>query len=362
MKIVPTWKELKIFISYNKRVSLISFGVIFTLFLLLYGYNLLSTEEIQMEEEYLSQAEIIEILNSDPEDVDSRDLDDIDEALGQERYHFTVLVESISQELISNQHVMKSILIRDDVVDLIEEEVGFDITIDPSLITSVYNENNMLRIAIGTGDVVQNKMITQAYYDAFNNGDIPYFDNKSVYLIDNEPFMEEEETWFDLALIQDEGLSISEALTSIILVIITSVIIAIVIPVIKTIFQKNVPVAYKLEQDEHDKVIDLNNLSVQSENDYLDSIAYTILSSKMISKLVLSQGEIMPELLDKLSISSKKNNQKITIANDIIKTDPSLDIDEIFILVQLNQTEKHWYQNQRIQIKNIAAPVTIIQL
>lgn len=362
MKLLPTKNELLDFFKYNKKLMIISTLTFFTLFLFLFAYNILSSDTNELGEKYLSQEEIMKVLERNPEEVDQSELEDINKALEQERYSFTVLVENDSQSFMNNQHVMKSMLVREDVVANIQESAGIDIEPTAELAINVYNEKDMLRIAIGTGNVDDNKKLAKAYYEAFNNSEIPFFDNKTVYQINTEPTLEEEESWFDLATIKIVDFSASEIFAILIAVLILSIIFGGIIAIIKSVFQKNIPISFRLEQSTDDKVIYLSKLSSISKAQFIDNMVFAISNPNNKKKLVLSQNDLPEKVIEKLNMAKLSDTQpKIMIAEEIARTNPAYTYEEVIVLVQQNQTEKDWYKNQRIQTEKFDLPVTIIQ-
>lgn len=362
MNLIPTWNEVKSFFKINKKVMGISIAGFLVVFLALFGYNLLSSDDVELEPEYLTQDEIIEILDRDPEDVTANELNDINESLENERYTFKVLVENDSQEFMTNQHVMKSIMIREDVVSSIEEKSGVTINPSATLAIGVGSENDILRIVIGTGNVDDNKKIADAYFDALISNELPFFEDKMIYAMDDEPFLEEEKTWFDLAGTQLAELSTTAIILIVIVGIVLSLIVALIIAVLKSVFQKKVPVSYKLEKSSKDKVVYLTKLSSVSEEQYLNNLAFAIENPSTNKKLVLSQQVLPAELSKRVSQKAISGQQsQLTIADEVSNTNPAYTYDEVVILVKQNQTDKDWYKNQRIQIEKLDVPVTIVQ-
>ena len=362
MNLIPTWNEIKSFFKVNKKLIGISIVGFLTVFLALFGYNLLSSDSEILEPEYLSQEEVVEILEREPEDVSASELDQVKEALGHDRYTFKVLVEKESQEFMNNQAVLTNIMISEDVVSMIEERSG--VAIEPEAIQSigVASENDILRVVIGTADVADNEKIANAYYDVITNQELPFLEDKTVYAMDDEPFLEEEQSWFDLAGTQLAELSTTAIAVTIIGGIILSMIVAVLIAILKSVFQKKVPVSYKLEKDAKDKVVYLTKLASVSEEQYLNNLAFAIENPTSKKKLVLSQQVLPTKLSKKLSQKAVSGQQtKLTIADEVSNTNPSYTYDEVVILVKQNQTDKDWYKNQRIQIEKLDAPVTIVQ-
>lgn len=362
MNLIPTWNEFKSFFKVNKKVIGISIAGFLVVFLALFVYNLLSSDSEVLEPEYMSQEEVVEILGREPEDVTATELDQVEQALAHDRYTFKVLVEKDSQDFMNNDAVLRNIMIQEDVVSMIEERAG--ITIEPEATQSigVASENDILRVVIGTADVEDNERIANAYYDAIINNELPFFEDKTIYAMDDAPFLEEEQSWFDLAGTQLAELSTTAIVLTILGGIIFSLIVALGIAVLKSVFQKKVPVSYKLEKDAKDHVVFLTKLNSITEEQYLNNLVFAIESPTSKKKLVLSQQVLPAELSKKLNQKAISGQQpQLTIADEVASTNPAYLYDEIVILVKQNQTDKDWYKNQRIQIEKMEASVTIVQ-
>lgn len=362
MNLIPTWNEVKSFFKINKKVMGIAIAGFLVVFLALFGYNLLSSDSEVLEPEYLSQEEVVEILGREPEDVTATELEQVEQALAHDRFTFKVLVEKDSQDFMNNQSVLKNIMIREEVVSMIEERAG--ITIEPEATQSigVANENDILRVVVGTADVEDNEKIANAYFEAIINNELPFFEDKTIYAMDDEPFLEEEKTWFDLAGTQLAELSTTAIILIVIVGIVLSLIVALIIAVLKSVFQKKVPVSYKLEKSSKDKVVYLTKLSSVSEEQYLNNLAFAIENPTTNKKLILSQQVLPAELSKRVSQKAISGQQpQLTIADEVSNTNPAYTYDEIVILVKQNQTDKDWYKNQRIQIEKLNVPVTIVQ-
>lgn len=367
MKNIPSKEEVIGYLKSGKKLIAISVGGFIVLYALLLAYSLYSTfvELRDVEELYLSQEEIVEILDREPEEVTAAEIREIEEALEQDRFAFGVLIEREDQTFYNYPQLLTELLISEEVVSHVEEAIGQEILPNPELAVEVYEDSStrIQEVVIGTADVEDNLLISQAYYDAIQEeGLIPPLDDKLIFMMDNEPFLIEEETWLDLVMVQIQYFSPIRAAVGFIVMLTLGVLAGVVLVLFKTVFQKEIPFMYELKEDESDKVIYFTQIRGVKEEEQFAKLSHAIVAYPEKRKLVLTQYDLNDRFADRLHEKSSVEAGKGSpvIANDLEEVSVDHVFDEVIILVQQNKTSKNWYKNQRIQLKRLDLPVTVL--
>lgn len=366
MKNIPTKEEVIGYIKNGRKTIVITVGVFVLLFMVLIAYSIYSTftETREEEEEFLSQEEIVEILEREPEEVSTADIRNIEEALEEERYAFGVLIEREDQTFYNYPNLITEFLISEEVVSYIEARVGRELLPSAELAVEVSEDSStrILEVVVGTADVEDNRVIAQAYYDAIQEeGLIVALDDKVIYMMDDEPFLVETETWMDLALAQIQYISPIRAVIGFVVTVIIGFITGVIIVLFKTMLSKEIPFMYELEENDSDTVLYFNQLRGISTEEKQVKLAHSISRFPQKKKIVLSQFEL--DTVSNLLTEEKKEHQsgnEILFFRDFAECPSDVQFDEVIILIEQNKSTKDWYKNQRIQLSRTTAPVTIL--
>jgi len=366
MRNIPSKDELISYIKKGKKTIIASMFIFVILFAILYAYSIYTNYQKSREEEdlFLSQEEVTDILNREPQEVSVDEVRDVEEALEQNRYSFGVLIERQDQSLYTYPNLIREFLVSEEVVNHIQESIGKEILPSPEHVV-VVTEDSQTRIQeviIGTADEEDNILIAQAYFEAFQEDVIAPLNDKNVYMMDQEPLLIEEETWLDLVHAQIQLFDPLTMIIGIIMFLIIGFIIGIIIVLLQTMRQKEIPFLYSLEKDNLDKVLYLNHLKVKDEEQFYRQLTHTILNFPDKKKLILSENKIDINLENQLKRLSKekKTGLEYSIINNIEDSDIGIDYDEVIILVKQNMTAKKWYENQRILLDRLNIPILII--
>lgn len=364
MKNIPSKQEVVGYLKSGKRMIAASAGGFIILFALLLAYSIYSTFVDLREEEdlYLSQEEIVEILDREPEEVTASDIRDIEEALEQERFAFGVLIEREDQSFYNYPELLTQLLISEEVVSHVEDAIGREIRPSPELVVEVNEDSNtrIQEIVIGTANMEDNILISQAYHEAIQEeGLIPPLEDKTIFMMDNEPFLVEDDTWLDLVMIQIQYFSPIRAVVGFIVMLGLGVLVGVALVLFKTVFQKEIPFMYELKEEETDKVLYFTQIRGVKEAEKYDKLSHAVVAYPDKSKLVLSQ-HALNERFEQRIYEKGSDDVSLEIVKDLEEISINQLFDEVIILVQQNKTSKNWYKNQRIQLKRLELPVTIL--
>lgn len=369
MKNIPTWKEVKNYLLNGKKIIYATMGIIVVLFSLLYAYNIYANYQQLREEdeEYLSQDEITTITESDPEEITVEQLNEVEEALAQDRYLFSVLIEREDQSIYNYPELIREFLISDEVVRYVEEETGRPLLPNPEMAVVVEEDSSthLQKIIIGTGSEEDNSAFALAYYNALQEeGLVTALENKDVYLMDEEPYIEQVETWYDVVFEQIQVFSPLKAILVLITALLFGFILGILIVLVRTVYQKEIPFLYSLEHDKTDKILYFNQLKAVSNDEMKQKLTHAIMPTGNKKTIVITQKIINNELLETLSKFEATENNSISMplfVKDVDEIDPNYSFEEVIILVKQNETTKAWYENQRIQLERFEVSVIILQ-
>lgn len=366
---IPTWQELKNYLVNGKKIIYITMGTIVVLFSLLYAYNIYANyQQLKKDDgEFLSQDEITSITESDPEEVSVQQLNAVETALTQDRYLFSVLIEREDQSLYNYPQLIREFLISDDVVNFVEEKTGKKLLPNPEMAVKVEEDSDthLQKILIGTGNEEDNNAFALAYYSVFQEeGLIKALDDKAVYLMNEEPYIEEVETWYDVVFEQIQIFSPFRAVLVLIIALLFGFIMGVLIVLIKTIYQKEVPFLYSLEYNKSDKILYFNQLKAVSTEEMNQKIAHVIIPRENKKTVIITQIQLGDKTIEDSSIMEaieSTSNSIPLFVKDVDEIDPNYSFEEVIILVKQNKTTKVWYENQRIQLERFNVPVVIVQ-
>lgn len=364
MRNIPSKEEVTGYIRKDKKTILLTMAVTVVLFILLFGYSLYSSySELNEEDQFLSQDQVVEILEKEPEEVSVEEIREIEETLEQKRYSFGVLIEREDQTLYNYPDLITEFLISEDVVSFVEEFTGETILPSPELAVEVSEDSSskIQYIMIGTANEESNLVFAKAYYQALKNKElIPSLQDKSVYMMDEEPFLVEEETWMDIVLDQIQLFSPVENVIGFIISLIVGFFLGVALVLLKTMLRKEIPFMYELKEKETDKIIYMNKLRGLDTQELFRKLSHSILMFPDNKKLILSQQSIKENLYTEIEQRGNPDEyQQVKILNDVEQSENLTKYDEVIILIEQNKTTKNWYKNQRIQLERIEIPVTI---
>lgn len=364
MKNIPTKSELFSFLKSGRKTIGLSIIIVISVVLLFFVYNVYSGyQEFIREEEFLSIEEIVEIVDREPEDIQAFELREVEEALAQDRYGFSFLIERDDQSFYHYPNLIEQLLIKNDVIDFIQNQTGIIMPLPAELVVDVVNDSrtNSLVLWIGTGDEELNIELAQAYFQLLLEEQyvLPILEDKQVYIIEDEPFIEEIKTWRDIVLGQVELFSFTGLVVSVVSAAIFGFGLGVFLILIKNFRQPTIPLMYGLEYEDTDTVLYFNKLSLNSSKELLDKIAHAIYSSPSTAKLLLSEDELSTKI--KSTSFNKQFHNELTIAQKVEEVSVPFTFEEVIILVNQNHTSKAWYKNVRLQLKRHDIHVTIIQ-
>lgn len=280
---------------------------------------------------------------------------------------FVFYVENTDQGVYTNSNFLDSVFLSSEFINGAERNTDIEISeliekqlesgFVPTLLDrgyigvgrNVHNETMQFQVKLGTEE--ENLAVANYYFDLLVNDEIPFLQNKTIYIV-NEPYLVE---------LSEENISASNQTSSdssLPILILKGIIFAggsLIVGILSMFlyhfFTNKINYAFSYEFDVSDTffVIRKNNAEFES----------TIANPNYGKKLVLSQENFSDQV--KLNMTGGKA-ENYYFSNQLILENPAEEFNEIVFIIVENQTDKEWYYKQREVLKNFSNPVKIIQI
>ena len=354
MKNLPTMKETKGFLQDNKKTIIGTALAIVVLYALAIAYTLFTDGKVEEIKE-IDPATGLELqLITDSEY----------KALLENAVRFDFYVENTEGYAFTSFNLLESVLLSPEVYEMIHSvepivasdaieamEEG-DIPANYMIDVDTDYDTSELHITVGTGDEAKNEAIATVIYQAMQAGAIPFFANKSVYMLSEphvvqlekgpEPTDESGSASALLYLVMGAGLFIGGLLFGMLLAF------------FRLFFKKEITDVFNYRMSDDDTVLDLSH-TIAAEQE--TALAHGIQHPAAARKLVLSEEPLAPTVQKRLE---EMEGAPYLFAQSVLAADPLLHFEEIILVSRKNGTTKDWYKNQRTLLENYATPIKII--
>lgn len=370
MRNLPTIEELISFLKDNLKIIILSIVSCLFLFVVGIGYTIYTDSKIEDTVQNTVQEEnlldnIDETLPLE-EQLEPEEIEMIVDKLQEDGVEFSFYLEKESADPFKSPDLLKELLVSPNVLNTVEQEANTKIIPSPELAVNVSlnSDNLLLTVTVGTGDVYKNKAIADAYFKIISEENTPFFDNKTVFIVDepettemldNEDNINETDINSSLTM---GSLTPKRIILLAIAAIVLGITIGVIIALALSLLKKEVDEIYGFAVDDEDTILNMSKLNKQSKDEISKQVVHSIIHPSKKTKLVLSEtkldNEIVKKLHDEANIhfenSEDLSNDKevsVIIANSIIDIDPKINIDEVAFICKKNETTKRWYENQR---------------
>lgn len=370
MRNLPTIEELISFLKDNLKIIILSIVSCLFLFVVGIGYTIYTDSKIEDTVQNTVQEEnlldnIDETLPLE-EQLEPEEIEMIVDKLQEDGVEFSFYLEKESADPFKSPDLLKELLVSPNVLNTVEQEANTKIIPSPELAVNVSlnSDNLLLTVTVGTGDVYKNKAIADAYFKIISEENTPFFDNKTVFIVDepettemldNEDNINETDINSSLTM---GSLTPKRIILLAIAAIVLGITIGVIIALALSLLKKEVDEIYGFAVDDEDTILNMSKLNKQSKEEISKQVVHSIIHPSKKTKLVLSEtkldNEIVKKLHDEANIhfenSEDLSNDKevsVIIANSIIDIDPKINIDEVAFICKKNETTKRWYENQR---------------
>lgn len=354
MKNLPPLKETKGFLQDNKKTIIGTALAIVVLYALAIAYTLFSNDKVKEIKE-IDPATGLELqLITDSEY----------EALLEDAVRFDFYVENTEGYAFTNFNLLEAVLLSPEVYEMIHtvepiiatEEVEAmeegEIPANYMIDVDTDNETSELHITVGTGDGAKNAAIASLLYEAVQAGTIPFFENKSVYLLSEphvvqlekgpEPTDETGNSSLLLYLVMGTGLFIGGLLLGVLLAF------------FRLFFKKEITDVFNYRMSDEEIVLDLSHTTAVDQE---KALVHGIQHPAATRKLVLSEEPLALTVQKRLD---QMEGSPYVFAQSVLSADPLLSFDEVILVSRKNGTTKDWYKSQRTLLENYTTPIKII--
>lgn len=342
-------KNILLFLRKNIKIILGPAVVMFLVFLL---FSIVDNVRSPLEEDYEESSthreeQLQNFSSYDIEDLTEEELEEYKSLLHEEGFYFRVYIEHPNAGAFTSSYVIEEIIKKDEVLDLVTSITEMEFTdISPELAIQVSSINNSVihNVQVSTNDIEFDRVIAEAYLTIINNQEIDFFNDRRVYVLDNQVIpvnVEETDLIEDSPSLADSDLSVVDRFLFALIGLILGLVIGVLLAFAKVKTNNEIGEFYKIKQSDDDLIIDYSGLSL---NEYLQNILHAVYYPASNRKAIISENSL-PKSLEE---NFKKSN--ISIANDISSLENDVLYDEIIIVIEKNVTGKDWYNLQRKQL------------
>lgn len=287
--------------------------------------------------------------------------------------NFYFYVEYADNSAFTNYLLIEEYLLTESLMEEASKEIGIDIN---ALITNTENsikltngpvktskvigtmrnsDMNLLELYVNVGDEGQNLKLTNFYYDLLINKNIPFLEDKGVYIFEEPNFIELEESTESFSFERNDSGNILR--TIVIGIIVGSIISTAILLLLTLISQKlNYSFSYFINRDDIFYLID-NKIPFNEELKFLlqfNSNSNTIIVCQDTDKLLEnSSGKMINKMI---------SNSKVKVRNNIYEVEDFNHIDRIIFIIQEDVTTRKWYDRQRNIEKILKIPTVVLQI
>lgn len=273
-------------------------------------------------------------------------------------YHFRVYIEDSESKPYNHVRTLKELLTTRSLSNEIEEEMNVTFKPDSKrgVILGFDGSTNLITIQVGVGDPEANQKIAQYYYDLLQSEDFAFNENKSIYFIESQPVMandEPDEVEPEEVINQAPESSFGVVIVLAMLGLVAGFILGVLVSFIKEFFTKEISYLYDYKIRRNGRVYKF------FAEDSKDEWKFTILNPDTTMKLLVSEEGLAEEDMAALQAETDAIIEPIQDLSNHPKMSANT---EIIILTKLHQTKKKWYLDQLRKGMILEAPVKVIQV
>lgn len=283
------------------------------------------------------------------------------EYLASEAYTFEFYIEDENQNPYTQYRTLKELLTTKEMTQKIEEKVGFKFKPDSKrgVILGLEPGTNLMWVTVGVGDEEANLAFAQAYLDLLSSEDFNFLENKTIYLINNEPIPVESLETTEPESVEAPMTGNSSVIVTAILAATVGVIAGIIVAFIKLFTSKRISYLYDYDTSEDVRIYKfLSNKNHRVDGD----ISYAVAMPPHSHYMLLTESALAQDQLTALE-QTLPTNAVLNRVHDLstIAVDDQLS-SQIVVLIERNKTTKEWYKNQRNKLELLNVAYKIVQI
>ncbi|WHZ31951.1 hypothetical protein QNK01_10950 [Desemzia incerta] len=358
------WNFLK---SYKKVIfstiilCILLFGSFFVLQKFFFDdtQNNLSTQEQANDEVIIDEEQAEEYLNADYDSLNETQQAELIQYLNHDAYMFRYYIEDENADPYTEFRAVKEIITTDSIVAEIENRTSLEFLPDAKrAIRLDYNGDNFIHtFLVGVGDEQANLELATEYFRLFEEQNIPFFDNKRVFLIDESPmkFQDKEDEETIPSEIEVEPQSTGTSAVLFILTIVIAMVLGVIVSFVHNYLKNSISYLYNYQLINNEKLVKLNKVKPNNEITIIDVLKHTVNSTK-VEKLIVSNSDKTNEYAKEVATDSNYH-----VVSNILDISPTIDVQEIYIFTILNYTKKDWYIQQLQLARNYQVKLIVIE-
>ncbi|OJF90675.1 hypothetical protein AX762_11650 [Alkalibacterium sp. 20] len=301
--------------------------------------------------------EVHELLLTEDE-LTAREQTAITRVLENDMVFFRVYIENDDFTIFNKRHLLKEILIHDDVLSILDYDIeSYEALLEHFIQVDLDTDTGIFDIQFTTGDEQLNFDLANAYYAALNSEEIEILTDRNLFFFDEpKTLTSSEEIESFVAETDVEPLNIMNIVYFIVGGSIFGLVFGFLASIVINIYKKQISIIYNLSLDNKDKVINLTRVRDSSEQkeDVIEAISYP---PNVKRAVLMEEGS-----LDFDAIEDNEMNKNIDSYHHFNKIKPDASLDEVVLIVKINETSKKWYETQLTLIKGNNIPLKVVKI
>lgn len=201
------------------------------------------------------------------------------------------------------------------------------------------------------GTEKENLAVLNFFFDLIESGEIDLLNNKGTFIISEPRVLTDDELSKPESLVtqneQQATFSIKALAVSAVIAVVGGLVIAIFIQLFTAFFSKKINYAFNYYWNEDDVFVLLS----ADDKKALDHVVSLPTNSSKVILLQNQNGDL-----------TFTDSSDMMVVNHIENLELDKQVDEFIVIVQPNQTDKSWYNEQREILKAYKRPLTILQI
>lgn len=330
-------------------------GIIFLAGVVYFSGDDKAVVDVGLSEEQIKHLETTNFLElTDGEQALYRDF------LAEDAYYFRLYVEHEYSGAFTAPYLLYEVLLKEDIINYIEEQAGVDFGIDPEIALAVTKESSNVihEIQVGTGNDENNKKLANAIITAIENEIDPFLKNKKFYILSEEALSRAEYLEdLDPELVNENETGLNLVVVAIMVAagLASGFVAGLMIALIMMFMNNETSELYEFRRQSNDVILDFSKFKKISGRERTEMITHAISYPAQSRKVILSQSDTDSKLLSHIN-----KEYQFEVVNNVSEMPRDHQYDEVIIIAKRMFTTKNWYENQRLQLQNYASRIKII--
>jgi len=212
---------------------------------------------------------------------------------------------------------------------------------------------------VNIGSESDNLRIANYYYDYLTENNIPFLDDKTIYVFQEPEILELDEEEENVRETTNNHSVIYDVILSLIVGALFGIIAVILVLFVLTLFSKKLIYSFSYSTLEEDYFF-LIDSQIEYSKENLEELLSLPPNAR---KVIINENDNVIQNSEFNDIKTNLDNtENIEVVNNILEIEAPEEMDRIIYIIKENITSRKWYNNQRKLSKNLGVPVVIIQV